>query len=833
DTGLYRFDIKQEKFVLDSHLLGSQKKDEDYIRCLFADKSGLIWVGVDNRGLYKINANTGQVIQFQNQTGNLNSLSSNQVESIFQDKSGMLWIGTAQNGLNTFNRTKEQFSRYQYDPGDHYSLSDNSILCIYEDRSGVLWYGTRGGINKFDPLKKDFKHYRHIPGNSNSLSNNLVTAIYESEFDGKKVLWVGTKGGGLNRIDQSTGLYKHYKHDPEKPSSLSNDNVMTIKGSNDIGQEKLWIGTYNGLNEFDINTEKFTAYRHIPENPFSISHNTIISLAEDNVGTLWIGTQDGGLNKLDLSTKQFSHFGIIDYPIQAILIDKSDILWLATTNGLVKFETDNETFTSYKHEMNDPNSIRDNQVTSICEPGYGEDNVLWIGTARGLNKFNRITTKFSHATDKEIKVDIAIKGILEDKYGNLWLSTNKGLINYELDLEKFFQYDVHSGLQGNQFSPGATFRSNSGEMFFGGINGLTAFYFDSLKTNPIVPNVVITDVKILNQQTKIITNQYQKRSIKALDFVSHEHGWLAGEGVLLKTEDGGKTWIPLTIDDEWEIQLIDFVNDSVGWAVEQIFADGKILKTMDGGKNWIVQKIIDGNYCIKKLYAVNDSVVFTAGFVGGTRYASGRILKTEDGGLSWAEVSPPDYRSDLYSVSFINNEIGIAIGTFGAVLKSIDGGKTWDKNIIPYLNFLKDLQLVNDSTGYFIADDHLLFSSVDNSNTWELKARDIASYYALNKNTIYAIKKGSIMKSLDGGLSWDEKLSDARDITLINFVDYSTGWIIGNSGTILKTIDGGNNWVNQSIKIRQSKIENKNDLSSFKPISHKGDIELAHDENYI
>ena len=835
-NGLYKLDQEQDQFINYRYHPDIPNNLGDNIQSTYADKSGMIWIGVENEGLKRFNPATRQVTYFRYDPSNSHSLSNNTVTTIYQDKSGVLWIGTRQGGLNKFDQLNEQFIRYQHDPGNPYSLSDNSISCLYEDRSGVLWIGTWSGINKFDPQKQQFTHYRQNYRNSNSLSSNFITAIYESDYGGEKILWIGTKGGGLNKLDRRTGQYTHYKHDPENLNSLSNNIVMAITESCCPEREKLWIGTYNGLNEFDLITERFTSYTHDPDNPNSISSNIISTICEDKSGILWIGTQTGGLNKFDSDTKKFTQLGPNRYPIHALVEDRRGVLWIATTKGLAKLEPETEQFIYYRHDTNNPNSISYDQVSSIYETRYGADDVLWIGTTRGLNKFNRKTEKFTQYTEKDGIANNVINGILEDKNGNLWISTNKGLSNLIPKNIRFENFDVNDGLQSNQFNRGACFQNKNGEMFFGGINGFNAFYTDCIEYNQQIPNVVITDFQILNKQVDIQKDEYQRRSIKTIDFVNSEIGWLAGDDILLKTENGGQTWSALPLDFGWGIQMIDFINDSVGWAVVQKFDDYKIIKTLDGGQTWLIRKRFEDNYSPNSFCVVNDSVVYMAGLISQTRYPSGRITKTLDGGNSWIDITPENDKWDFYSIAILDSDIGIVSGKswgLDGIVRTFDGGKTWNEEIIPYLIEIDDLQFINDSLGYFLADNHLLLNTDDTCSSWNLKARGVISYHALENNTVFAIKDGKIMRSLDRGLTWEEKYSDATDLTLIKFVDYSTGWIVGSNGTIYKTVDGGDSWINQSITIEQGTLQNTNVLSTLKPISHKGEIELSYEENFL
>ncbi|HEY9725779.1 MAG TPA: histidine kinase dimerization/phosphoacceptor domain -containing protein, partial [Chroococcales cyanobacterium] len=305
-----------------------------------------------------------------------------------------------------------------------------------------------------------FTHYTHEPNNLNSLSSDKIWSLYEDQFG---LLWIGTGGGGLNKFDRETGKFTHYTHNSNNPNSLSDDNVWSIYEDQ---SGTLWVGTFNGgFNKFARKTEKFTHYTYDPSNPNSLSDNNVFSIYEDQSSALWIGTINGGLNK---------------------------------------FERKTEEFTQYKHNSNNPNTLSYDRVLSMLEYPAG---TLWIGTyGGGLDKFDIATETFTHYTEKDGLPNNSVVGILADDEGNLWLSSGKGLSKFNPKTEKFRNYDVSDGLQGNEFDGvKAYFKSKTGEMFFGGLNGFNAFYPEQVKDNPHIPPIVITDLKIFDKSVKLDT----------------------------------------------------------------------------------------------------------------------------------------------------------------------------------------------------------------------------------------------------------------------------------------------------------------------------------------
>ena len=513
--GLNKFDRKTEKFTIyKNDPLNPESLSHNTVKSILEDNSGIIWIGTNKGGLNKF-IPPATFIHYQHNPKNPGSLSDNNVRSIFEDSSGRLWIGTYTGGLNKFDPKTEKFTVYKNDPQDPESLSQNSVTPIIEDSSGILWIGTGGGLNKFDPKIKKITAYKHNPQDQESLSRNAVRSIIE---DKSGIIWIGTVDG-LNKLDRKTGNFTVYKNDPLDRESLSHNLVMSIledKSGN------LWIGTGNGLNKFDLKTEKLTVY------PESFSRYYIISILGDKSGNIWIGTI-GGLFKFNPKTEKFTVYkndpkdpeSLSHNVVISIFEDSSGNLWIGTEAGwLNKLDPKTEKFTGYKNDPNDPNSLSHNNVRSIFEDGSG---TLWFGTGGGgLNKLvpnpvlsevegtgggsgsdSEGTDRFTHYTTKDGLPNNTVYDLLEDDKGNIWISTGKGVSRFNPKTEEFKNYSILENLhQDDEFHGTTAYKSKSGEMFFGGINGFITFSPDSInsiKDNPFIPPVVITKFKLFNE----------------------------------------------------------------------------------------------------------------------------------------------------------------------------------------------------------------------------------------------------------------------------------------------------------------------------------------------
>ncbi|MCP4544065.1 MAG: response regulator [Chloroflexi bacterium] len=537
--GLNRFDPRSDQadtghFVHYQHNPNNPNSlSDDTVWSIYLDRTGILWFGTEQGGLNRFDpaiTGSGTFTHYRHNPLDPTSISHDEIDDITEDISGDLWIGTRGGGLDKFDRETQTFITYQHNTDDPGSLSHNTVAAVYFDRAGTLWVGTVGkGVNLLDPNTQKFLHLGTEPGNPNSLSYDFVMGVYE---DSEGILWMGTIGGGVNAYDRKTRTFTHYKAGPDTPGSISANRVWTI-AEDQTGT--LWMGTLGGgLNKFDRETQTFTHYKADPDNPNSLSHNVIWTIYKDRQGILWIGTFGKGLDAFDPATETFTHYAANpDDPeslshnvIKAIFEDQSGTLWVGTDEGgLNRFDRETQTFTHYRADPDNPHSLSNDRIKAIQQDQTG---TLWIGTGSGLNRFNQTDETFTHYYEKDGLPNDVIYGILEEvspdgeasldsEGGNLWLSTNRGLSKFNPQTETFKNYDFRDGLQGNEFNAGAFHKSASGEMFFGGVHGVSAFYPEKIKDNPYLPPVVLTDFQIFNESVPIAKDSPLSQSISEIE----------------------------------------------------------------------------------------------------------------------------------------------------------------------------------------------------------------------------------------------------------------------------------------------------------------------------
>jgi two-component system sensor histidine kinase ChiS len=531
----------------------------------------MLWVGTTN-GLYRLTWDRKggpQLNCYQHQPQDTNSLSDNYITGIVRDnQSGVLWIGTYRAGINLFNPKTGTFSHYSHDPLDLSSLSHSRISALYFDRSGILWVGTYlYGVNKvvYGPLNLKFKTYRHEPGNSSSLSDDNVRAFLEEPGSSGDIIWIGTEGGGLNRWDRKVNRFTHYRHDPNDPGSIGDDDVYCLHID---GSGTLWVGTAKNLYKMgkDGRFYPFTLEAFKP--PYSrrlFIEQSVRCIYEDQKGILWIGTIGGGLTKFDPKRKTSTTYRHQSSTSNSLANDSvytlyetsergKEILWIGTYGGgLDRFDPGKETFRHYIHDPFNPNSIGSNNILCIREglPGPG-GTPLWIGAyGGGLTRFDRSSETFVRFNMKDGLGDHTVYGILGDEKGNLWLSTNLGISKFNTRRKVFKNYYVRDGLQGPEFNGGAYYKASNGEMFFGGSYGFNTFFPSAVKENLHPPAMVLSVSKNFQEIAVIDASNCKDKEIRfsskdeaisfrfaALDYLNPQQNQYA-----YMLEDFDKNWI--------------------------------------------------------------------------------------------------------------------------------------------------------------------------------------------------------------------------------------------------------------------------------------------------
>ncbi len=482
-SGLTRYDgISFKTFTFDPHAPDGLSGND--VLSLHNDKFGNLWIGTIN-GLCRFETRFDKPLQIPIRIGE--KVLSPSVSDISSDDAGIIWFSTFQNGFFSYNPSNDKFAQYSKKsnaPNGLLSNTTHKILCASDS---LIWIGTNKGLNSFDQNSKTFKTYTHTSDRTNSISDNYIVSLAEGQTGD---LWIGTRSGGLNRLNRENGQITVYKHDPDNKNTISSNDIQAIHYNQD---NTLWLGSGVGtgvLHKLDIATGRITKYKISEKKEGSYILADIRDIFVDRTGIVWIAQLLGGINYFDPNWKNYEHYlineqepkGWINAVYGILPVSKSQ-LWASTFNGLVLFDRKKGIIKSYTNSFQWQNGnalkVKDqiwtptrlngivrldpqtNIITNLAHnPGKSkslssnyinillQDNagIVWAGSSNngGLDRIDPNTDKiksFKHIPGNPNSLpDNSIYALFEKDSKHLWVGSNSGLALFNKEKESFKTY---------------------------------------------------------------------------------------------------------------------------------------------------------------------------------------------------------------------------------------------------------------------------------------------------------------------------------------------------------------------------------------------------------
>ncbi len=532
--GFSRFDPDSGEFVHYAHesneLIGPESVND-----IIQTADGSMWIATEGNGLLRVMPGGDNLLRYGH--GLPGQLHSDHIARLLEDSLGRLWVGTFGDGLFMLPRDRSSFLRYELKPDPDGPIEDR-IFNMIEDTEGAIWFGLQTALAKLRPDGS----FQYFTGQNSGLQpGGRVAGLWQSS-DG--VIWIGTplgvsKGrrmafpvftrdtglasetvnafaetsGGIIWVGSDAGLQSlqigddgFLKLDPLLQLELPDPQVMSLWGEDNV----LWIGTYTGgLHRLDLTQNELTSYRNDPEDPTSLGADGVVAIRRDSLGRLWVGTYGGGLNLFDDEAGQFIRYthdpedanSISSDMIMKIFQERAGTLWVGTEQGINRLNESDRSFTRFQHDPREPTSLGGYIVWDMAEDDASN---LWIGTRGSLNFWGaeqrrRRTAEFQGLHDRLGLPSSHIYTVYADLRGLVWLSHNSGLSVVNPVTRAARHFDVHDGLQDNEFNQGAAFRDSRGRLFFGGNHGFNVVpeVYQLPASTP--PEATITGVKVLNK----------------------------------------------------------------------------------------------------------------------------------------------------------------------------------------------------------------------------------------------------------------------------------------------------------------------------------------------
>ncbi len=489
------------------HLSLGEGLSQSVVNSIVQDSLGFLWIGTQD-GLNRYDGYSFSVLREDSQKSN--GLNDSWINDIALDGGHGLWLAT-NTGINFLDLKENRIRIYCHQEGDTTTISSDKVQCLLRDTRGNLWIGTwGGGLDRLNPVTGKIIHYYPAVPSQEKL---FITTLAEDSSGG---IWVGTREG-LYRVLPSGHVLepvflKHVAFTGDKPPFIASLMVDT--------KNRLWVGTGKGSFLLEPGSLSIIPFQYAPQEEWHLERKFISALLQDADGSIWMGTPEGELlradslhttsrGKLSLRLHRFfpdSSQSCNSPPpgwILKLFRDRDGNIWLGTFGkGLYKISRSHMEFTILRHDPQNPNSLSQNLMRTIFEDSH---HFIWMGTiGGGLNRYNPQTgeiLRFQYQPNRPQGISSNfVFALAEDKPGFLFVATDQG-IDY-LDTHQFtFRHLFDRPEIRNQFPSTVVrtlYRDPQGYLWIGSQNGLRIMDLHTWEVRPIAGSHPL--VKLLNEE---------------------------------------------------------------------------------------------------------------------------------------------------------------------------------------------------------------------------------------------------------------------------------------------------------------------------------------------
>ncbi|HNW52238.1 MAG TPA: two-component regulator propeller domain-containing protein [Prolixibacteraceae bacterium] len=403
-----------------------------------------------------------------------------------------IWVGSEDFGLKKFDRTEEEIVKpdFQYASID---LDNCKVHSIMQDNQGNIWAGIfQKGLLIIPKTANDFEYIK-LSETQGSMSVNIacITAITR---DNNRDFWVGTDGGGLFKISKDGRKTRYTTQNTPLPNNAILALAVDKRGT-------LWISTYmGGVTTYHPNSG-FKTYSNEPD-----LQKVICLLYDNKQDKLYLGTLGLGVKVLSFSNNQLESF---PNPQElgwtsSLCLDNSGTLCIGRSGGLRCFNT-------LTGEMEYTELSEKLKEITINSSLLDKDGSIWLGSVNGLYHYQKESNKLTLYSKADGLPSNLVCSILQDANGILWISTISGLSQFNPRTSTFKNFYVYDGLQDNEFRMKSSHMDPDGKMFFGGINGITAFYPAKIQgEEKFMSKIYFSQLTVLNHRVNYDENLGKK-----------------------------------------------------------------------------------------------------------------------------------------------------------------------------------------------------------------------------------------------------------------------------------------------------------------------------------
>ncbi|MGE4070999.1 MAG: two-component regulator propeller domain-containing protein [Lysobacterales bacterium] len=440
--GLVRYDGYQFAFyaqdINDPSSLGGK-----YVRSLAIASDGRLWIGTLNSGVSIYDPTTDRFTNHAHSDEQPDSLSNNRVDAMVSDPDGGMWVGTNA-GLDYWDRHSGKFVHYRHQDHDQSTINDDRIRSLLIDQRGDLWVGSWNGLNRRRKGSVEFETIGAVNNASESLVGKNLLRLFQ---DTRGQIWFGTPENGGGWLDPISLKVNWLPQSAQASDALSHPWVTGIAQSQ---EDQLWIATYGGgVNLVDLNTRQVIGHlRADPMVATGIGSDEIGPLLVDQSGLLWVGTWGAGLRYCNVRNEAFRMLrpssirskALSAGDVASIMVAKDGMVWVGTSsNGIDLLDMEHGVIGGFRADPENPRALADGSVTALAQ---AIDHTVWVGTRQtGLYRLREGKQEFKRYSRDDGLLNNYVHRILPMADGNLWIGTSGGLNRFDVGTEQFHTVD--------------------------------------------------------------------------------------------------------------------------------------------------------------------------------------------------------------------------------------------------------------------------------------------------------------------------------------------------------------------------------------------------------
>lgn len=440
------------------------------------DSRGYYWIATNKMGLIRFDPNSFEVrtLKLASPLGN----ASMRFDLVVEDSRGTIWAGSS-NGVFLIDPLSMKYQRLSTDATSPVPLSHNEINAIMEDRNHFMWIGTVGaGIDKLVPRSAGFKNVALNGAENGPQPGTYIMTLNQMGDD----IWFANIWDQLGRLNMRTGRIELLDRTrfPD-PYTWYSEGVLLATDTNELSMlngEHIYRMRRDAQGEIQFTSEASPGLQ-------------LIHRSKTGKVTMMVKTPaDHLFHRNDTIYGSPFFYDAVE--------DHRGNLWIGSSRGLILFESESNSFTQYRHDDDDANSISSDYVYSLEIDDHGE--YLWMAVYNGgLCSLHIPTGTFTHYGREDGLSDNIVYAVEKDDHGNFWFSTNEGISAYDVATATFRNYSVTDGLLNREYNRRSSFRNNEGWMFFGGVSGIDYFHPDSIVRDNILSNLTFTGFRVANR----------------------------------------------------------------------------------------------------------------------------------------------------------------------------------------------------------------------------------------------------------------------------------------------------------------------------------------------